>query len=370
VTGSPAEARRPLSGRTELLGVVGTPVRHSLSPILHNAGLRAVGLDWIYLAFEVSPSDLAVALAGARALGVRGLSITTPHKTTAAGLAETLSPVAARLGVVNTILFVPPTPASPARDSRVLRPAGDEAGYVGRAWREANKAEPDRPGDRERAPRESASDITADQRPLDASSGPRLSQLPGSYGESTDGRGVVGALEAELGGAVAGRDVAVLGAGGAARAAVLELVRSGARSVAVVARSARRADEVVALGGGGACRGTPACVAGAEIVINATPLGMAGTPLGGQLAVDPDLLHPGQLVLDLVYTPLRTPLLAAAEQRGARAIDGTAVLLYQAVAQFELFTGVVAPRGVMAAALYEATGVTDRLAVSDRGSQL
>ena len=73
---------RPLSGATRLAGVIGQPVRHSLSPAIHNAAYEAVGLDWVYVAFEVQEGGVPGALAGVRALGIEGLSVTMPHKAT------------------------------------------------------------------------------------------------------------------------------------------------------------------------------------------------------------------------------------------------------------------------------------------------
>jgi shikimate dehydrogenase len=86
--------------------VIGSPIRHSLSPVLHNAAFRSLGLDWVYLAFEVSPGDAGRALAGANALGIDGLSVTMPHKAAVAAAVDRLSPVAEALGAVNTVLRV------------------------------------------------------------------------------------------------------------------------------------------------------------------------------------------------------------------------------------------------------------------------
>lgn len=94
-----------LSASTRLCGVIGYPARHSLSPALHNAAYWALGLDWAYLAFEVPPAEFAAAVAGARALGLRGLSVTMPHKEQAAGLATKRSVTARRLGAANTLTF-------------------------------------------------------------------------------------------------------------------------------------------------------------------------------------------------------------------------------------------------------------------------
>ena len=90
--------------RTELVGVIGDPVRHSLSPVLHNAAFAALGLDWAYVAFPVARTDVAVALAGARALGMRGLSVTMPHKEAVARAADQRSRAVERLGAANTVV--------------------------------------------------------------------------------------------------------------------------------------------------------------------------------------------------------------------------------------------------------------------------
>lgn len=88
---------------TRLAGVIGDPVRHSLSPAIHNAAFRATGLDWMYLAFEVPAGEAAAAVAAMRALGLDGLNATMPHKAGVAEAVDRLSPVAAELGAVNTV---------------------------------------------------------------------------------------------------------------------------------------------------------------------------------------------------------------------------------------------------------------------------
>jgi shikimate dehydrogenase len=90
--------------RTRLAGVIGSPIRHSVSPAMHNAAFRSLGLDWVYLAFEVPPGEAPAAVAGARALGIEGLSVTMPHKAAVIPALDDLSPVAGALGAVNTIL--------------------------------------------------------------------------------------------------------------------------------------------------------------------------------------------------------------------------------------------------------------------------
>ena len=264
--------------------MIGDPVRHSLSPVLHNAAFAALGLDWAYLAFEVAEGQAEAAIRGVRALGLAGLSVTMPHKEAVARVVDRLSPTAERLQAVNAVV----------------------------------------------------------------QSGQAL------VGESTDGQGLLDALERDHGFDPSGRPCLVLGNGGAARAAVAALADAGASQVVVVGRSPERAAAAAALAGelGRAGRGED--VARADLVVNATPVGMAGHPEAPLF--DPALLGPGQVVVDLVYHPLVTPLVAEARRRGAAATGGLGVLVHQAARAFSLWTGRDAPRDVMVAAAMEAAG--------------
>jgi shikimate dehydrogenase len=267
----------PVDSNTTLVGVVGYPVRHSLSPLLHNTAFTALGLDWTSLAFEVAPGQVAAALAGVRALGLAGISVTMPHKAEVAALVDECSAVATTLGAVNCVVN---------RDG-TLR------------------------------------------------------------GENTDGAGFLASLVRGAGFDPAGRRCLILGAGGAARAVALALAGAGCADVAVLNRTTARADAAAALAGPVGRVGSfddDADVAQADLVVNATPVGMAGTGAesGGWL-VRPSLLHRDQVVADLVYAPRPTAWLAAAADAGARTVDGLGMLVHQAAAQLELWTGLPAP---------------------------
>jgi shikimate dehydrogenase len=274
-----SRAGREPSAATTVVGVIGDPVAHSLSPRLHNAAFDVLGLDWVSLGFRVRAGRAAGALAGARALGIRGLSVTMPHKEDAAGAVDTLTASAARLGAVNCVRF--------------------EAGGV--------------------------------------------------VGDNTDGPGLLDALARGHGFNPAGRRCLVVGAGGAARAAVAALAEAGAGEIVVVNRTGARADAAVALAGSVGRVGSEGDAAASDLVVNATPLGMGGLGTGGPAAgaaawpVDPALLHEGQIVVDLVYHPPRTPWLEAAADRGATVANGLGMLVHQAARQLVAWTGRDAP---------------------------
>jgi shikimate dehydrogenase len=276
-----------LSAATTVVGVIGDPVSHSLSPLLHNTAFAEMGLDWVSVGFPVKPGDSAGALSGARALGVRGLSVTMPHKEAVAGLVDRRSTLADRLGAVNCVVF-----------------------------------EPD-----------------------------------GTVGDSTDGPGFLAALHRHDHFDPAGRRCLVVGGGGAARAVIAALSGAGAAEVVVVNRSADRAVSAAALAGPVGCVGTPADATHCDLVVNATPLGMADVDnRSAGWPIDPGLLSPGHLVVDLVYHPPVTPWLAAAGDRGSAVANGLGMLVHQAALQLAVWTGLEPPVEAMWRAGHRVTG--------------
>lgn len=265
-----------VTAATRVAAVIGDPVGHSLSPAIHNAAFRAVGLDWVFVAFPVAACDTDPAIAAVRALGLGGLSVTMPHKDGAARAVDRLSPDAEALGAVNCVV-------------------------------------------------------------------PDGSML---VGENTDGAGFVDTLRVDLGVDPAGLRCVVLGAGGAARAVIRALARAGATEVVVVNRTPVKADAAASLAGAAGRVGRPEDASGADLVVNATPVGMTGTstPLPGATP------GAGQLVVDLLYEPAMTPLLVSAEAAGARVANGLGMLVHQAAHAFQLWTGEPAPVGAMAEA--------------------
>ncbi|MGH9044788.1 MAG: shikimate dehydrogenase [Acidimicrobiales bacterium] len=264
----------PISARTRVVGVIGDPVGHSLSPTLHNAAFGALGLDWVSVGFPVTTHMVKEALAGLVALDVAGVSVTMPHKGAVAGLLDEVSELARRLGAVNCVENL----------------------------------------------------------------GGRL------RGTNTDGQGFLESLKRGAGFEAQARRCVVLGAGGAARAVALALADAGAAEVVVLARREERAREVVELLGGRARTGSPRDARDADLVVNATPVGMAGSPSAASAPlVDASVLAMGQLASDLVYHPQMTPWLIAARAAGAEVLGGLGMLVHQAAAQIRIWTGLEAP---------------------------
>jgi shikimate dehydrogenase len=237
------------------------------------------------VAFEVDEPAVGAALDGMRALGVRGMSVTMPGKEATARLVDELSPDAAALGAVNSVVL----------------------------------------------------------------DGTRL------VGHNTDGPGLVDALRLDLGVDPSGCRTVVLGAGGAARAVVRALGNAGAE-VVVAGRSPERVAVAAALAGTAGRTADLATasevLAGADVIVNATPVGM-GDDVDG-IPLDPEVLHEGQVVVDLIYHPLETRLLREAASRGARIANGVGMLVHQAGHQFRLWTGRDAPIDVMQRATRDA----------------
>jgi shikimate dehydrogenase len=187
-------------------------------------------------------------------------------------------------------------------------------------------------------------------------------------GDSTDGAGFLAALTRATGFDAAGQRCMVVGAGGAGRAVVLALGEGGASDVVVVNRSPERAERAAALAGPAGRVGAASEAGAMDLVVQATPVGMAGVGARwtgtsaaaaedrGDLPFDEALLRPGQVVADLVYHPSPTPLVAAARRRGARGVNGLGMLVHQAALAVERWTGCQVPVEAMWAAVAELDG--------------
>ncbi|MBC8208657.1 MAG: shikimate dehydrogenase [Desulfobulbaceae bacterium] len=271
-----------ITGGTSLYGIVGNPVRHSLSPVMHNAAFQALGLNCVYV--PLPTEDVAAAMTGLRALGIQGVSVTIPHKEAVISLLDEVDPLAMSIGAVNTIKAV------------------EQKGRVA------------------------------------------------LLGSNTDWQGANQALLAVTD--LAGKKVIILGAGGSARAIGFGLQQEGAQ-VILCSRTKSRGQSLAAdLGCTWISLEQSQELAG-DVLVNATSVGMNDPQLS---PVDASILDRFSVVMDIVYAPLITRLLQEAESAGCLVVNGLEMLLYQGVAQFELWTGQSAPVPVMRRALYQATG--------------
>lgn len=257
--------------------VIGDPIAHSKSPLIHNFWLARLGIDAEYRACRVLPDELADYFARRRGDAEwRGCNVTIPHKQAVAALIAFGDGKEAALGAANTIV--------PSSDRQL------------RAF-------------------------------------------------NTD---VVGVREALEGAVRVGAWVVVIGAGGAARAAFRALEAKRAGEVLVMGRNAEKAVESTRqfdIFGVGVPMEDADSISDADLLINASPLGMIGQPPMPEAIVDAvAMMADASAVFDMVYTPLETPLLAAARLHGKRAIDGLTMLVGQAAAAFEFFFGQPAPR--------------------------
>ena len=170
-------------------------------------------------------------------------------------------------------------------------------------------------------------------------------------GDSTDGDGLIRSLELDEGLAVDGARAMVIGTGGAASAIIEALGRHGAADIVVCSRRRERAEAAARLATT-ARPGTPSDASGVDLLINASPVGMAGGPDPDGSPLDEELLADNHAVVDIVYQPRTTPLLAAAARRGATVVNGVGMLVHQAALAFERWTDEPAPIDVMLAAAF------------------
>lgn len=268
-----------IDGETKIFGIIGNPVTHSLSPIMHNRAFSVLGLNCTYLPFCVD--DVEHAIKGIKALGIHGLSVTIPHKEKVIPWLDHIDPVAARIGAVNTIHLKENT----------------------------------------------------------------------LYGSNTDWIGANRALLVKT--ELKDKQVVLLGAGGSARAIGFGLQEEGA-IVTICSRTEHTGRKLAdKLGCGWVSLNDIDRLAG-DVLVNATSVGMA--PENDVSLVSKKGLEHFSTVMDIVYSPLQTKMLKDAEDAGCKVVNGLEMLLYQGVAQFELWTGRQAPVDLMRKTLLKATG--------------
>ena len=272
-----------ISGKTQVCGVIGDPIAHTLSPAIHNAAFKHLKLDFVFLAFRVKAADLENAVRGVRGLGIRGLNVTMPHKIAIIRYLDEADSNVRVLGSANTI----------------LNDAGKLSGF------------------------------------------------------NTDGVGALHALR-ENGTNPEGKNVLLLGAGGAAKAIAYALAQEAEalcilnrvpEKAAVLADALNRVFGKKIVGGALSPSAVQKNLQDADILVNATSVGMH--PNVNQSLVAPQWLRPDLAVMDIVYNPVETKLAKDAKAAGAHVISGVEMLLYQGAASFEIWTGRAAPIEVM-----------------------
>jgi shikimate dehydrogenase len=266
-----------IDANTSLFGLIGNPVAHSLSPVMHNQAFAATGCNAVYLAFSVA--DPGAAINSIKALNFKGLSVTLPHKVAVMEYLDEIDETAARIGAVNTI----------------VNNNGKLTGY------------------------------------------------------NTDCQGAIKALRTRT--SVEGKSVAIIGAGGAARAIGFGLKSAGGRLT--ILNRTRTTGEHLAADLQAHFLPLDECQPKRyDVLINTTPLGMHphtdATPIANKE------LSPKMVVMDIVYNPLKTRFLKEAAARGCRTINGIDMFVYQGAHQFELWTRRKAPVDVMYTAVLEA----------------
>lgn len=276
-----------ITGRTRLVAIFGDPVEHTMSPAMHNTAFTELGMDCAYVPFHITPGRLGEAVRALKVLGIVGANITVPHKERVMEFLDDVDDEAAKIGAVNTIV-------------------NDDGRLVG---------------------------------------------------YNTDGRGFVMSLKEDAGFDPKSKRVFMCGAGGAARGICFALAAAGTRRIYLYDVDEQRADRLVmelnsALGRQLARPSVmdPDFIRGADLVVNATPLGMHATD---PLPIPENSFRSGQTVYDIVYNPAETKTLKAARAAGATGVNGLGMLLYQGVLAFEHWFGVTPPAPSMKKALDE-----------------
>jgi shikimate dehydrogenase len=274
--GSCPLADRPMiTGTTQLLGVIGHPIEHSLSPVMHNAAIAELGINVVYLPLPVAPADLATAIAGFRAIGLRGFNVTLPHKQAIMLLLSEISELAQAVGAVNTVY---PT----------------EQGWGG-----------------------TNTDVAGFVAPLTA------------LRSWKDGIAVVlgngGAARAIVAGCIqlGCTQVHVVGRNAAKLQAFRESWQSSLRSATLAVHEWDK---------------LPTLLPTADLLVNTTPIGMFPQPKVSPLSpIDLEPLKSGAIAYDLIYTPRPTQFLRYAQAQGATPIDGLEMLVQQGAAALKLW---------------------------------
>ncbi|MCG3198663.1 MAG: shikimate dehydrogenase [Candidatus Omnitrophica bacterium] len=272
-----------IDAHTQLCAVLGKPIRHSLSPAIHNAAFQAKNLNFVYTAFEVD--NIEHAILGMRGLGIRGYSITIPHKVSAIAHVDELDPVAASIGSINTLV----------NNEGVLRGYNTDGIGALRAIESAGV-------------KLSGAEVTL----LGSGGGARAIACTLAVKSDLSKMNILGVVEDEM---------------KALAAHVSKQSSARVNGAMLTEETLKKALDTTLL------------------LIHCTPIGMH--PRVDETVVPQKFLSSPLVVFDIVYNPKETRLLREAKEKKCRVISGVEMFIHQAVAQFELFTGQSAPEAVM-----------------------
>jgi len=282
-----------ITGHTELLGLIATPIRHSKSPVMHNAACRALGLDYAYLAFDIQPDQLEDAVKGFKALNVRGWNVSMPYKTTIGQYLDHITPIAKMCGAINTVI----------NDHGVLTGTiTDGTGYM-------------------TALKDQGIDIIG-----------KKMTIVGAGGAAT---AIV--MQAALDGV---KEISIFNIKDASWNRALENVEK-------INSQTQCKAQLFDLNDHETLRKE---INESIIFTNATNVGM-GKLEGKMVLPDTSYLRKDLIVSDVIYMPEKTKLLEEAEKIGCKTINGLGMMLYQGAASFKLWTDQDMPIDVVKEAL-------------------
>jgi len=280
----------PISGKTVICGIIGDPVEHTLSPAMHNAAFQNMRLEYVYLPFRVETNNLGRAIQGMRALNIRGLNVTIPHKRAIIATLDEIDPLAEAIGAVNTVV----------NTGGLIRGYNtDASGFIKSLA--AEKVNPNK-------------------------------------------KNIV-----VLGAGGAARAIAFILADRGADLTILNRHRETAQGLADwIMKTFRREVKPFELN----LENMKISLIKADILVNTTSVGMS--PNINETLVPAKLFKPGSVVIDIIYNPYQTLLLTEAADRGAKVISGLEMLVQQGAESFELWTGRKAPVDIMRKAAMKA----------------
>ena len=263
-----------ITGKTKVVGVIGHPIEHSMSPPMHNNAFKQLNMDYVYVAFHVLPENIEKLINSCKTLGIQGLNVTIPHKTTVIPFLDEIDSTAEKIGAVNTIRF---------KD-------GIAKGF------------------------------------------------------NTDGIGAVKSIQNYT--TLEGKNVLILGAGGASKAIAFTLINENIKSLVIANRSKENACNIIA-NIRKQCdfeeisyvniKDAGELIDFVDIIINTTPVGMYPNH-EVEPPIKTDKITEKHVVMDVIYNPLETEFLKQARLNGATTINGTSMLINQGLESFEIFT--------------------------------